>query len=246
MIPTAITTFSPEYYESWGREALASMVKYWPGKIVAYYERDRPTDWTGKHSPVEYRDLFDQPELANFVKWTSMVPLCQGILPNGEYHYHFDAHKFGRKVFAITDYALERKPFFFLGADTRCIKPIPVEFLSGLLEGRPGAFLLRRHLDTHVESDFAGYNMDDPVMLKMLEKYRGAFTNGAFLEMHGWHDCVALDKLLDLFEITDKVNNISKDVKGDGERGLHVWPNTVLAEYMVHLKGNMKKGKEAA
>jgi len=243
MIPTAITTFSPEYYESWGREALASMVKYWPGKIVAYYEVESPGEFDDR---VEYRDLFAQPALVNFVKWTSMVPLCQGILPNGEYHYNFNANKFGRKVFAITDYAKEGEPFFFLGADTRCIKPVPAEFLNGLLEGYPGAFLLRRHLDTHVESDFAGYDPRDPTMHRLLQFYRAMFVNGAFLELPGWHDCITLDKLLDMLEMTDKVNNISDGVKGAGEIGLHVWPNTVLAEYMVHLKGRAKKGKEAA
>ena len=241
--PTAITTFSPEYYEKWGREGLASMVKYWPGKIVAYYEGESPNEFEGK---VEYRDLFAMPDLLHFIKWTSMVPLCNGILPNGKYHYNFNANKFARKVYAITDYAKEGEKFFFLGADTRCTKPVPAKFINGLIDGYPGVFLLRRHLNAHVESDFAGYDPGDHDMRRLLKIYREAFNNGSFLELDGWHDCLMLDRLLDVLNLTGRVNNLSDDVKGDGELGLHVWPNTVLAKYMVHLKGNMKKGQVAA
>ncbi|GAF84659.1 unnamed protein product, partial [marine sediment metagenome] len=195
---------------------------------------------------VEYRNLFMQEDLVNFLDWTSKVPLLQGILPNKEYHYNFDAHKFARKVYAITDYAKEGKQFVFLGADTRCIKPVTQEFLDGLFDGYVGVFLLRRHLDTHVESDFAGYDPRDDGMKKMLHIYREAYNNGSFLELDGWHDCIMLDRLLDVLKLTDRVNNLSDGVKGEGRLGLHVWPNTVLAEYMVHLKGGMKKGKEVA
>lgn len=241
--PCALTTFSPEYYERWGREGLASMVKYWPGKIVAYYEHERPEEF---HDRVEFRDLFAQSEAMHFIKWTSMVPLLKGILPNGEYSYHHNANKFGRKVFVITDYAMEGRPFFFLGADTRCTKPVPAEFINGLIENRPGVFLLRRHLDAHVESDFAGYDPRDKRMGNLLKVYRAMFINGAFLELKDWHDCLALDTLLDTFKLTQEVNNLSDGVIGEGKRGLHVWPNTVLAEYMIHLKGMAKDGKVAA
>ena len=241
--PTAITTFSPEYYEKWGREGLASLVRYWPGPIVAYYEHEAPAEFQDR---VEYRDLFAQEECAHFIKWTSMVPLLQGILPTGEYHYNFNAHKFGRKVFAITDYALERKPFYFIGADVRALKLIPPEFLHGLMDGFPGVFLLRRHMGMHVESDFAGYDPRERRMRHLLKAYRKCFTSGSFLELRGWHDCSSLDQLLDLLGLAHEVNNLSKDVKGDGRLGLNVWPKTVLSEYMVHLKGMLKKGGKAA
>lgn len=242
-IPTAITTFSPEYYEKWGRECLASLVKYWPGKIVAYYEHDRPDEFTDR---VRYRNLFEQRDLTYFLKWTGMVPLINGHLPDGGYNYNFNANKFARKVYAITDYAREEVPFFFVGADTRCIKPVPAEFLTGLMDGYPGVFLLRRHLEKHVESDFAGYDPTDRDMRKMLRIYREAYNNGSFLELEGWNDCYVLDRLLDDTGLIKRINNLSDGVKGAGRLGINVWPNTVLAEYMIHLKGMSKKGREAA
>ena len=242
-IPTAITTFSEEYYEKWGRDGLASMVKYWPGKIVAYYENKPPDEFADK---VEYRNLSNQKDLIHFLKWTGMVPLLSGVLPDGGYNYNYNANKFARKVYAITDYAREEEPFFFLGADTRCIKPIPVEFLTGLFDGYVGVFLLRRHLDMHVESDFAGYDPTDKGMRRMLKIYREVYNNGTFLELEGWHDCHVLDRLLDDTKLIEKIHNISDGIKGAGEKGLNVWPNTVLAEYMVHLKGMIKKGAKAA
>ena len=248
VIPTAVTTFSTDYYEKYGRECLEKLVKYWPGRIVAYYEKDRPQEFQDK---IEYRDLFEQRDCVNFVKWTSMVPLTQGILPRGEYHYNFNANKFGRKVYAITDFADEGVPFFFLGADTRCLKPIPVEFLKTLMDGYPGVFLLRRHIQhgidpAYVESDFAGYDPRYEDMRKLLTAYRKTFNDGSFLWLKAWHDCGLLDELLDIHNLTPKINNLSDGVAGDGKLGLHVWPNTVLAEYMVHLKGASKKGQESA
>ena len=243
-MPTAITTFSQDYYDKWGRDGLASLVEFWPGKIIAYYEFKPPAEFQDR---VEYRDLMAQPELVHFLKWTSMVPLLQGVLPNGGYHYHFNAHKFARKVFAITEYAQgATEPFYFIGADVRALKPIPAEFLDGLMEGKAGVFLLRRHLKMHVESDFAGYNPSHHGMQKLLKTYRAMFINGAFLELHGWHDCVALDTLLGTYNLMPEINNLSAGVKGEGELGLNVWPNTVLAEYLTHLKGNLKKGGKAA
>lgn len=240
---TAMTTFSQTYYAQYGRECLASLVKHWPGKIVAYYEYEPPRDFADR---VEYRDLMEQEDLAHFLKWTSMVPLLQGLLPNGNYHYKFNANKFARKVFAISDLAKDGEPFFFLGADTRALKDVPEEWLNGLIDGKQGCFLLRRHMDMHVESDFAGYDPRNKRMRKMLETYREMFINGSFLELDGWHDCVALDRLLDAYQLLPEINNLSDGVKGEGKLGYNVWPNTVLAEYFVHLKGKLKKGGIAA
>ena len=249
-MPTVITTFGEEYYEKWGRECIKSLVKYWPGKIIAYYEDKPPDEFTDR---VEYRDLMDQEDLVRFLHWTKAMPLLQGIMPDGRYQYHYNAYKFCRKVFAISHHAAQEpdEPFFFVGADTRCLKRVPKKFLKGLLDGYPGAFLLRRHIESgdtyaHVESDFAGYDPTDAAMSKLLVVQKKSFLNGSFLELQQWHDCVLLDSLLDILGLTDRINNLSDGVKGEGLLGLNVWPNTILAKYMVHLKGMAKKGKEAA
>lgn len=240
---TAITTFSQSYYRKWGRDGLASLVDHWPGRIVAYYEYEPPREFEDR---VEYVDLMADEELLHFLKWTGMVPLLQGILPDGRYHYRSNANKFGRKVFAITKHAERGEPFYFIGADVRALKPIPLEFVEGLMRDKAGVFLLRRHLKMHVESDFAGYDPRHPKMARLLRAYRAAFINGSFLELSEWHDCAALDMLIKVLKLTPHINNLSDDVKGEGELGYNVWPNTVLGEYMTHLKGNLKKGGVAA
>ena len=233
-----VTTFSPDYYDRYGREAVASMAEYWPGPVIAYVEREVPPDMPSR---FECRDLYDDPDFVCFVNWTGACPIFQGKLPDGGYSYHFNAHKFGRKVFAVTDKRLRDGPFVFLGADVHIHKPIPKAFLEGLLQGKAGAFLLRNHLGVHVESDFAGYDPRHPKMALLLDKYRAIFINGGFLLLRGWHDCAALDTLLDFCGLSKEINNISAGVRGDDPKGLHVWPKTVLAEYMTHLKGRIKK-----
>lgn len=247
---TVITTFGEDYYEKWGRGCIESLVKYWPGKIVAYYEDKPPNEFAGR---VEYKDLMEQEDLVRFLRWTGAMPLLNGIMPDGRYQYHYNANKFCRKVFAISHHAAQEpdEPFFFVGADTRCFKKMPKKFLKELLDGYPGVFLLRRHIksgDTHshVESDFAGYDPTDIVMKRLLVAQKMSYLNGSFLELSEWHDCVMLDNLLDILGLTERINNLSDGVKGEGILGKNVWPNTVLAKYMVHLKGRSKKGEEAA
>lgn len=249
-MPTVITTFSEEYYERWGRECLESLVKYWPGRIIAYYEDVPPDEFTDK---IEYRDLMEQEDLVRFLKWTKAMPLLNGILPDGRYQYQYNANKFCRKVFAISHHAAmePEEPFFFVGADTRCLKKVPKKFLDGLIEGYPGVFLLRRHIQSlgppaHVESDFAAYDPTDKDMEKLLVGQKSSYLNGSFLELKEWHDCLILDGLLDILKLTKRINNLSEGVEGAGRFGLNVWPNTVLAKYMVHLKGMAKKGAVAA
>ena len=86
---TVITTFGEEYYEKYGRECLASLVKYWPGKIVAYYEDNAPDEFTDK---VEYRNLMEQKELKRLLGWLRAMPLLQGKMPDGKYQYHYNAY----------------------------------------------------------------------------------------------------------------------------------------------------------
>mgnify|MGYP001593204775 FL=1 len=238
-----MTTFGPEYYEKYGRESVATMAQHWPGRVVAYGEGKKPP---GLPERVEYRDLFAQWEFAAYLKWTGNVPLLRGVLPNGSYNYHFNMHKFGRKVFAITDM---HEPFFFLGADVHVLKPIPEAFLAGMLDGKFGAFLLRKGL--HTESDFAGYNTEQSGWRTFAHNYLTLYTHGSVLalpvidkQVTGFHDCWSLDYLLRELGFLKDCTNITGDVKGDDENGFHVWPKTPLAEYMVHLKGRIKKDPE--
>lgn len=233
-----VTTFGPAFYEKYGREAVATMARYWPGPVIAYGEGARPADLPER---VEYRDLLLDAECANFIDWTGKCPFVQGRLPNGEYEYHYNMHKFGRKAFVIS---AMRRPFFFLGADVHILKPIPESFLAEMLEGKFGAFLFRPK-PLHTESDFAGYNTNHPDWGRFAYAYRSIYTTGSVLmllkESGGLHDCWSLDYLLEHTGLRAQCLDLVNGVRGDDPKGFHVWPKTRLAEYMVHLKGRIKK-----
>lgn len=244
MIPVCMTTFGDQYWQRYGRESVTTWLDKWPGKIVTYGEGKPPADLPKQ---VEYRDLFAIDGMLDFLRWTSMVPLLQGIMPNGEYSYHFNANKFARKVFAISEM---KEPFFFIGADVHMTKPIPAEFLNRMLDGKFGAFLFRGA--AHTESDFAGYNTAHPEWEKFIVLWKSLYVNGGFLaltetenrKLAGFHDCWTLDWLLRVLNLKDQCLDITNGARGDDETGMHVWPKTVLAEYMVHLKGRIKKDPE--
>mgnify|MGYP001594952836 FL=1 len=47
--------------------------------------------------------------------------------------------------------------------------------------------------------------------------------------------------MLRAMNLARQSTNITGNTRGDDPNGFHVWPKTALAEYMVHLKGGIKK-----
>ena len=57
---------------------------HFPGKIVVYYEHERP-DFD--HEKIEWRNLFDDKECVALCAWTLPVPFFHGAMPDGDYNY---------------------------------------------------------------------------------------------------------------------------------------------------------------
>lgn len=226
----AVTSFSPNGYEQYGRKCLESYVKHWPCKIMVWYE-ERP-DF--EHELVEYRDIREIESLNRFLEKLKSVPDSDGII-NGRYNYNFDAKKFCKKVFVQeASFDLSEK-VFWLDSDTVTNFDIPAGFLNGLVESLPFAYLGRSK--TYTETGFLGFNVQHKDFKTFRENYVTAYTKGRiFTQRKAWHDCIAFD----MARGSIKGNDLNKDTPFQGLD--HCWPHTVLGKYITHNKGPVRKG----
>jgi hypothetical protein len=151
------------------------------------------------------------------------------------YNYRFDMVKFARKVFAIEDAASIYKTgkLFWVDADVLTFAKMSIEFLDSLLPEGVALSFLGRPL-SYSECGFVGYNLDHPACRPFISEFAGVYKDiDKAKKFHEWHDSYIFDKI-----------RISKNIPGYNiptpiNRG-HVFINSVLGNYMDHLKGSRK------
>ena len=224
----ALTSFSPQGYEVYGKKFLESAVQYWPTDILVYTEVDLPFS----HPKVKERDLMEVEGMESFLHYCDLNPIFSGQTPKG-YDYNYDVKKFCRKSFAQLD-ALKhtQDKVFWLDADIVFTRPITQEFLSGLFDGKSICCLQRKGFYT--ETGFIGFDPDGEKFKEFVTDYENVYRRGKIFNLKRWHDCEAFDEAVKTSGVT--VNNLSSFFDGD----LHVFPKSALGPYMKHNKGNRK------
>ncbi len=213
----AVTTFSADGYREYAKNFLESYAKYWPVKLIAFYE-ERPEF---EHPLIEYRDFFSIPETQILERIGRTADMPED--------YRFNAYKFSRKVFAQNALFDETDILFWLDADCICLKTIPETFLEGLVKNVPLCYMGRSN---YTETGFIGFNTKHPDFSEFRSRYVTQYTEGLIFKQREWHDCIAFDVARGRI----KGNDITK-----GAAMGHVLLNSFLAEYLDHLKGKRKE-----
>jgi hypothetical protein len=222
----ALTTVHPDGFQRYGKRCLETLSEHFPGKIVAYLEAEEaPID------RVEYRDFNAIPGVKEFLERISGMPGTDGKGPHG-YDYRYDANKFCRKVFAQDACFDEDQYVFWFDADCIVQQPIPERFLKDLVE-LPIAYLGRKGEMAYTETGWLGFNTKAEGFKEFRAKYLSYFTTGRiFAQLKGWHDCIAFDYAREGIQ----GRNLSPNASGVQQ----VVIDSVLAPYLVHLKGPRK------
>lgn len=215
----AVTSFHPQK-QPYGLRCLESLVKHFPGRIVAYIEGDLEMEG------VEVKDFFSIPGVSEYLQAIKRVSGSNGGSP---YDYRYDTDKFCRKVFAQDQaFDLDELVFWF-DADMVVFKDFPEEFLEGLVKGVPFAYFGRKN---YTETGFLGFNTKHKMFPAFRGSYLSCFTSGRIFQQHEWHDCIAFD----LARKGIQGNNLSPK----GETMGHVLLKSALAQYCDHTKGKRK------
>jgi len=223
----AVTTFSPEGYEQYGRKCLESLIENWPSEIVVFYERKPDL----VHEKLIYRDISTIPERDRFLKLSEKVPESAGYMRQSdgtiEYNFMRDSRKYCHKVFA--QMAVDDDLVFWVDADTFVFKPIPEDYLRGLLVDVPYCFFGR---DTYTETGFLGFNTQHRMFRLLKQQYLNCYARGVIFQLLGWHDCFAFDFA--------RIGLAGRNLSPAGKGVDHVIAESELGQYLDHMKGARK------
>lgn len=239
----AVTTFSLKGWKVYGKRFVDSFLQYWPIPLVVFAEGQlAPEGYRGLRELI-WLDLKDDRDHEAFVaKFT-----------HKRFNHPTDVNmmsiRFCHKVFAITSPELPGAGWrIWIDADSETKKPVKPQHIEKLLPtdkaltflGRKGR--MRPGQKAYTECGFVGYNQSNPLVLQQLVDMREIYTSGLLftLGQHNWHDSYVFDYTRKKLIPKELWNNLSEHYQ---EGDLHVWPKTILGEFMVHNKGPKRKRK---
>ena len=254
-----ITTFPPNRWNAYAKRMLESHIQYWPDDVIlyAYHEGVQPDL---QHKKIVYVDIEAvNPELVAFKNKHRNDPVANGEtqeIPGGvrrdpqaggndrgKGSYLWDAVRFSHKTFAVAhaiknidaDYVL------WLDADTYTFRPITKEFVIGLLPEDKLVNYLGRG-DKYPECGWVCYNKRHSAIETFISEWIKLYTNDTIFKELEWHDSYLFWQILKRVA-PDQGVDIGK---GAGAKGHHIFINSVLGDYIDHMKGKRKiKGKSS-
>ena len=242
---TALTSFSPEGYELYGKRFIESFHQFWPAdvQLICAWEGQPPQqDLCGF-------DLTASDPARAFLARHRTDPIVHGLLdipparwgPKAKkegYSWRHDAYKFSHKVFAIcrTAQLLEHGKLFWLDADIVTHKPIGEAFLHGLLPDSASLCYLNRQPYFSSELGFVGYNLERAEVEAFLMAYEYVYASDEFMQLQFWDDCNVFDQLIRRLEpVIAPIPHRSRSQPFDF---------SPLAACMTHLKGKRKNNHD--
>jgi hypothetical protein len=224
----AVTTFSQEGYQVYGKRFIDSFIEFWPEAVQlnVFYEGEKPTD---ANPNCVWHSLDADPDRKRFMeRHPDEDPKDYRKCPT----------RFCHKVFAVTSESVTDAQYvMWIDADCETFRKVTEADIEAVCpeRGRLGSFLGRpyhRHTETGfwcVDRNACG---DD-----FLDEFRRMYTSGELLLMREWHDCMAFDFVVRKFERAGyRFQNLAK-----GARGLDVFEQSPLKGFIRHNKGPVAK-----
>ena len=240
-----VTSFSGKHFDVYAKKMLESVVEHWADdlKLIVYY--DTVTEEQKKEFPqspiIEYRDLDQVEDRTKFLeKMKGYDGTSNGQMP---YNFRMDALRFCHKVYALTDYFLEVSEnevkggwLIWMDADVLTTSPLSEKILFEAFPKDAELIHLGRTDIDFSETGFIGFNLDTMHSHYFLADIRGCYDIGEVLAYREWTDAFIMTRFIKIYAAHGmKVHNLS-----EGATGLAVFPQSNLAKFMVHYKGNLK------
>jgi len=228
-----VTSMGPKGYEQYGKRFIETFIEQWPEneELVVYLEE--PVDF--EHPRVTFRNLLSVEGMIPFLDTVlASNPIFRGLrLNKTQYDYHFDAFKFARKVFSIADAAADYQgAMAWIDADVYTHSKVPEGFVKSVLEGVYTAYLGRPNMYT--EAGFIAFDTTHPAHQYFMNLYIGSYLSGAFVYLGEWHDCY-------VYDFVRIVTGVPGNDLAAGLNPNHPFVESVLGEYMDHVKGEERK-----
>ena len=238
----AVTTFNAAGYAQYGKRFLETFDAHWPVGVTlhVYCEDIKPVETSSRI--FKYNLIAKIPQLAAFKARHKNIEAHNGICEDGEYEYRMDAVRFAHKVFALSHCALAIKRdadvLFWIDADTVTFKDIPEGLFDQVMpDGCYTSYLGRGK--TYPECGFVGYDLNHPANDEFMTFWRQLYLDDSLFELPEWHDGFVYDLIRRTFENQGKFR--SHDIAANVQLSGHPFINSVLGNFMDHLKGDERK-----
>lgn len=256
---TVVTTFHEKGLETYAQRFLDSFAKNVDKriKLIVYAEDCSPIN-----PDSEQITIFDQKDVLHELvafkeKWKS-VPKANGIPPDDikrrrprDHHkaFKWDAVRFSNKVYAVFDACNADTDWcVWMDADTYIHSKWDYENFSKILPDDKWITYVGRGAgsQTWPECGFYGLNMNNEVCKTFVKDFKQMYDdaeNGIF-KLEEWHDSYVFGHVLDKMKKTNtnfldySADLYMKTAKSGG--GGHPLINTVLGQWMDHMKGDRK------
>ena len=240
-----VTSFSGNNYDTYAKSMLESVVKHWEEdlKLVAYYDScsEEQIAEFPKSPLIEYRDLDLVEDRTNYLERMKHHDGTE----NGqmEYNWRMDALKWCHKVYALTDYFMEISEeevkggwLIWMDADVITHNKLNEDTLfKAFPKDSELVHLGRKDIDFS-ETGFIGFNLDYQMPHYFLADIRGCYDIGEVIAYREWTDAFIMTRFINIYAAHGmKVHNLTPEAKG-----LAVFEQSNLNEFMMHYKGNRK------
>lgn len=214
-----VTSLGKEGFHRYGRKMLSSLNETCKLPVSVYTE----DEITLAEFPKAHLK-----RLQNVKGWQSFQTHTSAFNPTS---YLFDARRFSHKAYAMLD-ALDGRHRYvvWLDGDIVVTKQFGQKFIKSLIDGRMCAYLGRQ--GSYTETGFLAFDTKHQDFPEYEKRYRSMYDDKMIFLEPFWTDCHAFDAARQGLDC----NNISPNGKGVEE----VFPQSPLAEYMVHNKGARK------
>lgn len=214
----AITSFSDEGYQIYGKDFLESWARYVSIPLTVYCEG---TAYNG----VECRNLWEVPGCVEFV-----------AAANGTEDYRFNAKKFARKAYAQMDALSEGGIVCWFDADIEFTAPLDETFIEAK-RGPYLSYMAREHF--YPCSSFVCWDTDHQDHPKFMAVYKELYDGRKLYREKEWHDAFILDVAVKKSGVN--VTNLCKDFP-QAARSFNVFD--LVFPMGHHKKGPRKVGQK--
>jgi hypothetical protein len=234
------TGWSPTGRLQYGERFMESFDKHWPHGVQLQVYTEEPHN-TPRGST---KSLWRIPGAVEFAARHRDNGLMNGTTPRAGwkesdlrkgYSFRFDAHKFYKQILIPQAASLDMADgdiLVWLDGDTVTLKPVPLDFVPGLLGAAEVCYLNRQ--PKHSEIGFWAVRLN-PKVRQFLAHMATLYTDDLFVQLPQWHSAYVWDRAREAANLTEA--HLCKP----GSRG-HVWPTSPLARYLRHDKG-IRKGQ---
>ena len=237
---SVFSTWHPSGYEKYGRDFVKGFIQNWPSEInLSIYAEGHVPDTQGDSRICVYDQHETLPDLKAWQHRHKDNKHAHGWNKDlTKKSFLWDASRFANKVFALWHFAnnCNTDIFIWCDGDVRTHTPMSHDFLQSIApnENQLATYLGRK---TWPECGWMMFNRNHPKFAEFLEQWRWIYESDDIFNHIESHDSFIFGELVEDFRAV----GVEFNDLGGPDHGGHIFINSVLGQYMDHLKGFRKE-----